>query len=525
MVQPLQLVSSSDSVPTLQPAPLPLGSITPRVWTRPLRKLTPRTSYGFAVIHFAATVLLEPLDPWQQWLVIHLGEMMADGRPRFRQVLVIVARQNGKTHLCKVLALFWLFIEKWPMVFGTSTNLEQAKEAWEEAVQLAEDTPELVAMMPRSPKHKRIGNGQQVVTTVERCRYKIGAADSKGGRGKRIDRAIGDELREQHTWDAYLAAYNAMNARPRAQVVYITNMGDSRSIVLNSLRKSALDELGLERPIGIFEWSAPPGTHPTDPAGHAAANPQYGRRMDPDTIIAAARRASKPGADPLELTGFLTEILCMSVEQLDPALDPAGWAACRDPGAIDLEARSRVAACVDVSPDQQHATLAVATLLDAGRVRVELVESWDGPDAMARCLAELPAWIVRVRPRVLGWFPGGPAATLDATLRDRRKKGGRVSWPPRGVTVNELSADAPAVCMGFAALVAAVRVAHSDQPALERQAEQAEKMWKEGGRWVFTRQGIGHVDGLYAAAGAAHLAQTMPARRAVARGVRVAPNG
>jgi phage terminase large subunit-like protein len=189
------------------------------------------------VIHFAATVLEQPLDPWQQWLVIHLGEMLDDGRPRFRQVLVLVARQNGKTHLCKVLALFWMFVERWPLVFGTSTDLEQAKEAWEFALELAEGVPALAAKMHR--RHKRVGNGQQVFWTVDRSRYRISAANRKGGRGKSIDRAIGDELREQHTWDAYNAAYNAMNLRARAQVVYITNMGDDRSVVLNSLRKAS----------------------------------------------------------------------------------------------------------------------------------------------------------------------------------------------------------------------------------------------------------------------------------------------
>jgi phage terminase large subunit-like protein len=50
-------------------------------------------------------VLRQPLDPWQQWVAIHIGELQPDGRPRFRQALIIVARQNGKTHLCKVLAV------------------------------------------------------------------------------------------------------------------------------------------------------------------------------------------------------------------------------------------------------------------------------------------------------------------------------------------------------------------------------------------------------------------------------------
>ena len=454
--------------------------------------------------------------------MIHLGEMLDDGRPRFRQVLVVVARQNGKTYLCQVLSLFWMFVERQAFVFGTSTTLEQAKKAWAGAVVMAEKTPALADQL--DAKHKRIGNGQQDFWNKDGAHYMIGAADRKGGRGDSIDRAIGDELREQHAWDAYDAAYNAMNARPGAQVVYITNQGDARSIVLNSLRQSAIDEMGLQRPVGLFEWSAPPGSHPTDVTAHAAANPQYGRRMDPDIVISAARKVSKPGADPQQLTGFLTEILCMSVTQLDPAIDPAGWAACLNPGPIDMAQRARVAACVDVSPDQQHATLAVATVLEGGRVRVELVTAWDGPDAMTRCLTELPEWIVTVRPKALGWFPGGPAATLDATLRDRRSRGGRQMWPPRGVAVSEFTTEAPAVCMGYAALVIASRIAHSGQALLDDQVDTAEKLWT-GDRWVFTRHGAGHVDGLYAAAGAAHLAQTMPARRAVSRGVRVGPNG
>lgn len=478
------------------------------------------------MIHFAATVLDQPLDPWQQWLVIHLGEMLDDGRPRFRQVLVIVARQNGKTHLCKVLALFWMFVEKWPMVFGTSTNLEQAKESWEAAVELAESVPALAARVAG----KRVGNGQQVVTTRHGSRYKIGAADRKGGRGKSIDRAIGDELREQRTWEAYQAAYNAMNLRSRAQVVYITNMGDTRSVVLNSLRDDALDAIASDvvtlRPVGLFEWSAAPGSHPMDVAAHAAANPQWGRRMDPDVTLSAARRVAKPGADLEELNGFLTEILCLSVDQLDPAFDPAAWAAGLAPGTVSVEERGRLAACVDVSPDEKSITLAVAAMTAGGKVRVELVKDWTGTSAMAAALEELPDWIRTVRPRALAWFPGGPAATLDATLRDRRKSDARHhrAWPPRGVTVSEVTTDTAAVVMGFASFIASGGVLHSGQTRLDVQIAGAEKL-RSGDRWMLTRRGAGHVDAVYAAAGAVHLARTMPAPRERVRRVHIGPSG
>lgn len=470
-----------------------------------MRKLTPWTSYGFAVIHFAATVLGKPLDPWQQWLVIHLGELLPDGRPRFREVLVIVARQNGKTHLCTVLALYWLYVERQPLVFGTSNKLDYAKDSWENAKDWALETPALAGRTRRP----RVGNGQQDLPTTDRCHYRIGAANEDGGRSKSIDRAIGDELRQQRDWTAYLAMTPALNARPHGQVVFITNMGDSRSVVLNSLRADAMADIdgGVERPVGLFEWSAPAGSHPTDRAAQAAANPQLGRRMDPDVIALAAEKVARPGADPVKLAGFQTEMLCIAADQLDPAIDAAAWAAAAQPAPLDRDARP--AACIDVAPDGLHATLAVALALPDGRVRGEVVAAWSGTDALERLRAELPGWVARVRPRSLGWFPGGPAAAVDADIRDRGRRG----WPPRGVTVTEIKGDQAAVCMGLAERVRADRFLHSGQELLDVQARHAEKLKTPGERWVFTRSGAGHVDALYATAGAVHLARILPKRR------------
>ena len=474
------------------------------------------------MIWFAAFILGEPLDPWEQWAVIHLGELLADGRPRFRQVLIIVARQNGKTHLCKVLALYWLFVERQAMVFGTSTNLEQAKEAWEFAVELAQQTPALAGRV----RSVRIGNGQQVLSTTDRCRYKIGAADRKGGRGKTIRRAIGDELREQHSWEAYNAVTFATNAVPDAQIVYITNQGDARAVVLTSLRKSALEfiETGEGDPrLGLLEWSAPDGTHPNDPAGWAAANPQLGRRragtgelcMDPSAIAGAAARVSKPGADPEELAGFLTEVLCMRVANLNAALDMKAWADQCKPATLDAY-RGRVALVLDVAPDLRHAILVAAAVQADGKVRVESVASWDDVHAAGQAVA---GWVERVRPYAFGWFPGGPAAALLVELADNSKRGRR-GWPPRGTRLEPIRAETPAVCMGYAELVRAGQVVHSGQELLTAHHTNAQKLATGREQWVF---GGEHVNGAYAAAGAAHLARVIPAPREPT-GLRVVPD-
>lgn len=491
------------------------GDVVPRLFTPPLVSgpagpcgcgcaLSPDTSYGFDVAEFAERVLRLPLDPWQRWAAIHMGELLPDGRPRFRVVVTLVARQNGKTHLLRVLALFWLFVERWPMVLGTSTNLQYAREAWEAAVDLAESVPELADLVAAV----RRTNGEQALRTVEGARYLIAASNRRGGRSLSIDRLIVDELREHDDWSAWNAAVPAMNARPYAQAVCITNQGDDTSVVLESLRDAALRflETGVgDRRLGLLEWSAPDDCEVDDPRAWAAANPNLGYRMDVDTIAGPAARAKAAGGE--EAAGFRTEVLCIRVRMLNPALDPAAWKRCHDPGRMD-DVASRVALCVDLSPDALHATLAAAAVLPDGRVRVEVVAAWDGSQAVAALRRDLPVWIRRVRPQALGWLPSGPAATLAADLADRRKKG-RVGWPPPGVTVEEVRGEVTAVCMGFAEQVAAGRVAHSGDALLDAQVAGAERL-KRGDAWCFSRAGAGYVDAVYAVAGAVHLARTLP---------------
>lgn len=490
-----------------------LGSTVPRLWTPALRPLTPATSYGYDVVSFADRVLGLPLDPWQQWLVIHAGELLADGTPRFRTVLVLVARQAGKTTLLRVLALYWLFVEEQRLVLGTSTNRDYARLAWLEAVEAATGNEWLQLEVARNGVRK--SNGDEELKTTAGCRYRIAASNRRGGRSLTIHRLILDELREHATWDAWNASTNATNAVPTAQVWAITNQGDDTSVVLDALREPAV--AALERPevaetddLGLFEWSAPDGSDPTDLEALAAANPNLERgRTTARALLGAARRAKRAGGD--ELAGFRTEVMCMRVHKRNPAIDPDGWAAAGVDEPEQLAPhRRRVALCLDLALDGSHATVVAAAVLDDGRVHVEVVGSWDsepGRSAAAAVRTELPALVARIRPRVVAWFPAGPAAAVAAALAARR---GAQRWPPRGVELVEITTELPAVCMGLAEQVVAGELVHPRDPVLDRHVEQAERH-RTGDRWVFVRQGSAPIDGSYALAGAVHEARTIPA--------------
>lgn len=475
------------------------GHVVPRFWTPPLRELTPETSYGYAVIDFARDVLQQPLDPWQEWLVIHAGELLPNGQPRGKQVLVIVARQNGKTHLLGVLALFWLYVEQWELILGTSTNLSVAREAWNKSVQTAESN----SILKQWTAGIRRANGEQALSAIRDFgapgRYLIAASNRRGGRGLSIDRLILDELREHRTWDAWNAATPATNARPDAQIFAITNQGDDESIVLDSLRDAALKDLEqktshLSRDL-IFEWSAPDGADISDPNVWAYANPNLGYRLELDAIKGPALRALEAGG--VEEAGFRTEMLCQRVRSLDAAVDERAWKACYVKDVRVNPALPHVWG-FDVNRAGTHASLVAAQKVD-GQIIAQVIFEWRD-DEMQHVVRDLDKKLRERKPKALYWVPIGPASTYAAELKTKKIP---------GVRIEELK-DVSAAAMGFADDVKAERIQHDNDPLLNDHVTGASKLWT-GDRWKFSRKGQGSSDAAYAASAAWMGVQQLPA--------------
>lgn len=499
------------------------GSVLPRIWTLPLITgppggcvcgcaLTPETSYGYDLIRFAEIVGW-PFDPYQRFLAIHTGELLPDGRPRFRTLLIIIARQNGKSLFSRVLILYWMFVEKIALTVATHTDRGMAKRAWTETIKMAEAVEWLRQELPAV--HTRLQIGEEDFWNEHDAHYRFGAPNRRVGRGDTVHRGLLDEIREHTTRDAIDAVTGAMRAVRDAQLVCISNQGDRRGVVLKSLREAALRYIDTgqgDRRIGLIEWSAPEGARPTDLAALAMANPDLGGRIDPEALLGDAISAEAAGGD--ELDQFKIEYMCQAVELLKAAIDTEAWKA-RGPQEgcepVDLaEHRDKLALCLDVAIDGQHVTLAGAALID-GLVQVEIIQAWESTAAARR---ELPTVVAKLRPRALAWLPGGPAAGIMVEL-DRPKskpvnKDGRpVRWPPPRVKLIEITAEAPAVCMGFNEQIDSDELRHDGHPLGTAHVANAVRLAR-GDAWVFARKGAGHVDALYAMAGAVHVARTLP---------------
>jgi hypothetical protein len=519
-----------------------VGRTVPRLYTPPLVTGAPgtcgcgcahtdATTLGFQAVEFAEKVALVALLPWQRWWLIHALELRPDGGFRFRTIVTLVARQQGKTWLLKVLALWAMYLGIARMVLGSAQSLDIARESWQGAVEMAADRPELAAEVG----DVRRANGEQCLTLINGARYRITASTGKAGRGLSVDLLILDELREHRDWAAWAALSKTTMARPNALTVCISNAGDDRSVVLNQLRDAALrtiaellsrialgDYAGAELVddgLALFEWSAPDGCELSDPDGWAQAMPGLGHGTITEAAVRSAMATDSPAV-------FRTELLCQRVPTLDSAVDPAAWKACADRGGSLAPVRSRVALCLDVSPDFAHVTLVAGARLDDGRVRLELIGDWSGPNALELAREALPALIEAIRPAEIGWFPSGPAAALGAELRSLRLRFRRAvpkyeQDPATGVRRLVLDNEEESArmstalereaCQTFAADVTASRVIQPDDPLLNSHVYGATKL-HHGDGWRFGRpiDGGQHVDGAYAAAGANYLARLVP---------------
>jgi len=363
-----------------------LGSETPRLFTPPARPLTPATSRGFEAITFAEDVLGLALMPWQKWTLIHLLELSPQGGFRFRTALILCARQQGKTVLLQILALWRLYLDRAGLVIGSAQQLALAEETWAGAVDMAQGVPDLAAEVGSVVRT----NGAKSLRLISGERYQVTTASRRGGRGSSSDLVLLDELREHQTWDAWGAVSKTTMARPDPMIVGFSSAGDAQSLVLDSLRGRALasaDDPATS--LAIFEWSAFDGCDLDDPAGWAQANPALGH-----TVSEAAIRSALD-TDPEDT--FRTEVLCQSVLTTGAAFPAGLWGTLADLDAAQPATTEVVSFALDVPADQSSASVAVCWQRPDGAVGVSLAEHRPGVDWVVARLAGLcHRWRARV---------------------------------------------------------------------------------------------------------------------------------
>ncbi|WP_174845419.1 terminase [Cryobacterium sp. Hh11] len=395
-----------------------LGRTEPRIFTKPLRELTPETSRGFEVIKFALVILGVNLYPWQKFLLIGALEIMPDGQYRFKRVIVLVARQQGKTTLASVLAAWWLFVDSKrhpdmvpPVKFkvvGVAQNLDIAREPWAAVKMWCDPEPNtdeerelaLPALQNATAKVSDT-NGKEGIYARSRAHYEIRAAAN--ARGKPAARVLMDEMREQKNWTAWNAVSQTLKSFWSGQMWGISNAGDSSAVVLRTQRTAGLESIaeweeyveagimsaeefanGHDVTLGLFEWSAPDGCALDDVDAILQANPSIGHgAMTVQSALSDVRGMTE--------AGYRTEVLCQWViADVDSFIDVKEYRLRVLPGdEIVIPKGSRTVWGVDVSHDRKTTWLSAAVFTEDGDPFVTVRLSRAGMMWLPDYLAEL----------------------------------------------------------------------------------------------------------------------------------------
>ena len=285
------------------------------------------------------------LYPWQETAAKYLTAKAPTGRPLYREVAIIVARQNGKTTLLVPLIVQRLLAGQ--SIMHTAQNAKLPREVHDlVALALLEHFPDEL------PKTRAISYavGHEEIRLKNHGRYSIVAPTKGGARGPANDLVIVDELREMESHDFIGAAKPTLTASKHPQMVYLSNAGTEMSLVLNSIKGR-----GAEDPVlAYLEWSASEEMADDDMRGWIAANPSIGH--DPavlETLTTEYRSHKLAGT----LAIFETEHLCRWVATIQPRLvEEFAWLACK--GEIGTPRRASLAVSMD--PSGRRASVAMA---------------------------------------------------------------------------------------------------------------------------------------------------------------------
>ena len=317
----------------------------------------PRRTGLRELVHLAVAIGYN-LFPWQQEASRYLTATTTDGYLLYREVAVIVARQNGKTTLLVPLIVARLLAGK--RIMHTAQNRELPREVFGLVADIfVKQYPSLLRSRPR------FANGQEEIRLINGGHYRIVAPTRGGARGPSNDLVIIDELREMTTLEFIAAAKPTLVASSDAQIVYLSNAGTNESVVLNALRTRAKTDTNL----AYLEWSAAPNRDADDRAGWREANPAIGFMPGILGNLESEYTANVLGGT---LAIFETEHLCRWAASLRAtAFRRSVWEGTRTPTPL-LDIEEPYALGIGVAPGWARATIAVAALRPDGRIGVEI---------------------------------------------------------------------------------------------------------------------------------------------------------
>lgn len=246
------------------------------------------------------------LELWQKAITAALFGFVDKntGLREYKQLILIVARKNGKSTFASCLGLYLLVAdsEAGPEIYSAATKKDQAKIIWNEARSMVKKSPAL---------NKKL---DLRVSTI-RSRFNEGSFEPLGSDSDKLDGlnvhgALIDELHALKDKNLYDVLIDGMTAREQPLCIITTTAGTVRDNIYD-LKYDECERIinGYEDPAGYKDETILPIVYEldkreewTDPACWAKANPGLGSIKNTQTL---AQKVYQAQHDALRVKNLL----------------------------------------------------------------------------------------------------------------------------------------------------------------------------------------------------------------------------
>jgi len=331
--------------------------------------------------------------PYQKFVLNQMLMVNKKNQYRIKTALLLISRQNGKSHLGRVRIIWGMFYGGEKKLIIMSANRATSLMLFREIAWIIESTPELKAMT----KAIRYANGGERIELLNGATLDVISDNSSSPRGRTADFLWIDEIREISE-DGYKAAVPVTRARANAQTFLTSNAGDHFSSVLNGLVERAKDY--PPETFGYYEYSAPQYCKIDITSDYfwrsavAPSNPALGYIITKDSIEEAI------ATNPIEQTR--TETLCQWIDSLQSPW-PHGVLEETSDNTLEMAVGAYTVFAFDVSPSRRNGSLVAGQLLPDGRIGIGILETYSSQMAIdeLKMAASIKAWCDIYKPRLV----------------------------------------------------------------------------------------------------------------------------
>src|SRR5436190_10476035 len=242
---------------------------------------TARRTLGPQVTRVARRIGLYLL-PWQR-LVLAVALEQARGRPAYRDVLVSVPRQSGKSTL--LLALILWRLTSYPgsrILYGAQSRVSARQKM------LNTWWPRVVASPLAADLKLFRGFGNETIEHTNGSVLQLLSAAESAGHGETTDLVIVDEAWVHTDSRVEQAVRPTMATKRDAQLWAVSTAGTWRSVWWRGKLDVGISAttMGVDSGMCCFDWSAGESANPADEATWRACMPALGRLVDVATVRA-----------------------------------------------------------------------------------------------------------------------------------------------------------------------------------------------------------------------------------------------